>query len=79
MQLQRLMELGDLPGALAAEIESLVAIKAETREAGLVARSAALEALVTDELNRAGDVPGRPGGPEFQAAADELFLELVES
>jgi hypothetical protein len=79
MQLQRLMELGDLPGALTAEIESLVALKAETREAGLVARSTALEALVAEELGRAGEVPGRPGGPEFEAAADELFLELVES
>lgn len=79
MQLQRLMELADLSGALTTEIESLVALKAETREAGLVTRSPALEALVTDELSRAGEVPGRPGGPEFQAAADELFLELVES
>lgn len=79
MQLQRLMELGDLPGALSAEIERLVALKAETREAGLVARSPALEALVTDELSRADDVPARPGGPEFEAAADELFLELVET
>ena len=79
MQLQRLMELGNLPGPLTAEIESLVALKAETREAGLVARSPALEALVTDELGRAGEVPGRPGGHEFEAAADALFLELVES
>lgn len=79
MQLQCLMELGDLPGPLIAEIENLVALKAETREAGLVDRSPALEALVTDELGRAGDVPGRPGGSDFEAAADELFLELVES
>jgi predicted nucleotidyltransferase len=78
MQLQRLIELGELPDALAAEIESLVALKAETREAGLVTRSPALEALVTDELGRAGDVAGRPGGPEFRTAADELFLELLE-
>lgn len=79
MQLQRLMELGELPAALTAEIESLVTLKAETREAGLVARSPALEALVTDELRRAGEVPRRAAGPEFEAAADELFLELVES
>jgi uncharacterized protein len=79
MQLQRLVEVGDLPVALAAEIDRLVTLKAETREAGLIARSPELEALVTDELGRANDVPGRPAGPEFAVAADELFLELVES
>ena len=79
MQLQRLVEVGDLPAALAAEIDDLVALKGKTREAGLISRSAALEALVNDELDRAGDVPARPAGPEFLAAAENLFLELVES
>lgn len=79
MQLQELMAVSDLPQALAAEIDSLVARKAGTREAGLVARSPELEALVSDELGRASEVPGRAATPEFAAAAEALFLELVDA
>lgn len=79
MQLQQLMALCDLPPALAAEIEQLVALKAGTREAGLVARSPELEALVSDEIGLASEVPGREAGAAFAAAAESLFLDLVDA
>ncbi|MBN8843793.1 MAG: nucleotidyltransferase domain-containing protein [Sphingomonadales bacterium] len=78
MQLQQLMALADLPRSLCDEIERLVALKAETREAGLIARVPELEALIADELARAGDVPSRPPSEAFAAEAEDLFLELVE-
>ena len=49
-----------------------------TREAGLIARSPALEALITDELFRADDVPRRPATPAFAVEAEALFLKLVD-
>ena len=78
MQLQCLMAVCDLTPALCAEIERLVALKAKTREAGLIARSPGLETLVASELDRANEVPARPPGPEFVAGANQLFLDLVE-
>ena len=79
MQLQRLLEVSDLPEAITAEIGRLVDLKAETREAGLVARSPELEALVREELDRANEVARRASGPEFAVAAEDLFLELVKT
>src|SRR3989344_1036064 len=45
MQLQQLMAEADLPASLAGEIERLVAMKADTREAGPIARLPEIDAL----------------------------------
>lgn len=78
MQLQQLMARADLSSSLSGEIERLVALKANTREAGPIARVPEIEALIADELARAGDVPARPPSEAFAAEANELFLELVD-
>jgi predicted nucleotidyltransferase len=78
MQLQQLMTEADLSSSVAEEIERLVAMKADTREAGPIARVSEIDALIADELARAGEVPARPPSEAFAAQANDLFLELVE-
>lgn len=78
MQLQQLMAAADLSSSASEEIERLVALKADTREAGPIARVPEIDALIADELARAGDVPARPPSEAFAAEANDLFLELVE-
>jgi len=78
MQLQALMVRADLPSILGGEIDRLVELKAETREAGMVTRVEALEALILDELDRAAEVPTRPESGAFANEANELFLDLVD-
>lgn len=78
MQLQQLMAEAALTPSATEEIERLVTLKAGTREAGLIARVPEIEALIADELARAGDVPARPPSEAFAAEANDLFLDLVE-
>lgn len=78
MRLQRLMAKADLSSSATEEIERLVAMKAATREAGPIARVPEIDALIADELVRAGEVPARPPGEAFAAEANALFLDLVE-
>lgn len=78
MQLQALMARADLPSTLCGEIDRLVELKAETREAGMVTRVAALEAMIVDELSRAAEVPARSVSDAFAREANELFLDLVD-
>lgn len=78
MQLQQLMAEADLSSSITEEIERLVALKADTREAGPIPRVAEIDALIDDELARADEVPARPPSAAFAAEANELFLELVE-
>lgn len=78
MQLQQLMAEADLPRSATHEIERLVAMKADTREAGPIARVSEIDALIADELARAGEVPARPPSDAFAAEANALFLDLVE-
>ena len=78
MQLQQLIAVCDLDPGLTNEIERLVDLKAITREAGNSTRLPQIEALVTDELARAGEVPDRHTDETFAEEADALFLELVE-
>jgi predicted nucleotidyltransferase len=79
MQLQRLMAQAELTPSACDEIERLVALKADTREAGLITRVPEIEALIGDELARADDVPSRPPSEAFAAEANALFLDLVEN
>jgi len=78
MQLQQLMAEADLPPSATEEIERLVAMKADTREAGPIARVPEIDALIADELTRAGDVPARPPSEAFAVEANALFLDLAE-
>lgn len=78
MQLQQLMAEADLSSSAIEEIEQLVAMKADTREAGPIARVPEIDALIADELARAGEVPARPPIEAFAADANDLFLELVD-
>ena len=78
MQLQQLMAEADLSSSASEEIERLVTMKADTREAGPIARVPEIDALIADELARAGEVPARPPSEAFAAQANGLFLELVE-
>jgi uncharacterized protein len=78
MQLQALMARADLPSTLCGEIDRLVELKAETREAGTVTRVEALETMIVDELSRAAEVPARSVSDAFAREANELFLDLVD-
>jgi len=77
MQLQQLMAVTDLPASLAAEIDDLVEAKAQRMEVDGTRRSAAIEQLIVDELERASGMPVRPGDPALLAEADSLLLEIV--
>lgn len=77
MRLQELIAVTDLPPGLAAEIEDLVVLKSRTKEAAPATRSRTLEALITGELARAGEVPERTAPPSFTAEAEALFLDLL--
>lgn len=79
MNLQRLMEVTDLSLASIAMIEDLVAAKRETREQGHARRYPALDTLVRDELDRAGELPERPIPPTAFPEAESIFLDLVIS
>lgn len=79
MHLQALMEVCDLDPALVQEIDRLVELKAKTNEAGNATRLPAIEQLVAQELERAGEVPEHRDDEKFVDEADALFLELVEN
>ncbi|KQN06436.1 nucleotidyltransferase domain-containing protein [Sphingomonas sp. Leaf25] len=75
MDLPSLLAGVRLDDALVEAIGRLVAAKAATAEQGAVARHAALDAMIRDELARADDIPARV--VDGLAQADALFLELV--
>lgn len=77
MHLQGLMATTDLPPGLARQIEELVALKAETKEAAPARRSCELEALITGELARAEEVPQRLDPARFAAEAEALLFDLL--
>lgn len=77
MQLQALLTVTDLPGSLSGQIEELVALKAQTKEAAPATRSQELEALVTGELTRANEVPERLDPVAFKGETEALFFDLL--
>jgi len=79
MNLQALVGASDLPQERADEIAALVAAKARTNERGNALRRPGLDALIRDELARAGEVPARPRAPDADVRAQTLFLELVNA
>jgi hypothetical protein len=84
MNLQQLMAVTDLSVTTVAMIEDLVAAKRETREQGNARRYPELDALIRDELlrdgvGRVGEVPERPVPSDAFRAAEDIFLDLVNS
>ena len=77
MRLQDLLAATALDPALVETIEALIALKAQAREKAPTQRSAAIEALITQELQRAGEVPERRDDARFASEVDTLFAELV--
>lgn len=78
MQLQALMRVTDLPAQLTGQIEELVALKSQTKEAAPATRSRELESLITGELERAEEVPERLDAPAFAAETEALFFDLLD-
>ena len=76
-RLQNLVQVSDLPVDLAVEIERLVALKSQTREAGMTNRSSAIERLILDELERADEIDERLSGRGFVDEANALFRSIV--
>lgn len=77
MQLQALMRVTDLPAELTGQIDELVALKSQTKEAAPATRSRELESLITGELARAEEVPERNDALAFAAEAEALFFDLL--
>lgn len=77
MNLQDLVLTSDLPGTLVEIIQELVQAKSRTRELGNARRAPALDDLIRDELSRAAELPERLPSADDRAAADQLFLDLV--
>lgn len=77
MRLQDLMAIVDLPGGLAAQIDELVALKAQKREKAGTRRSAEIEALIIDELSRTTEIKQRNEQPAFLEEADCLYREII--
>ena len=60
-------------------IAELVETKRQTRERGNARRYPALDALIRDELGRAGALPERPLRASAVSQANDLFLDLVNT
>ncbi|MBN8809859.1 MULTISPECIES: nucleotidyltransferase domain-containing protein [unclassified Sphingomonas] len=79
MNLQALVAAGDLPSALAEQIDMLVQAKARTNERANGTRLPEIDALIRDEIGRAGELPARTPRDRFVTRADKLFLDLVNT
>lgn len=79
MNLQALLPLCDLPATLVEQIAALVEAKARTNERANGMRLPEIDALIRDELDRAGELPVRKLRDRFTDRANELFLELVNT
>ena len=79
MNLQALVAASDLSTALVEQIDALVEAKARTNERSNGARLPEVDALIRDELARAGELPARNLRDRFADRANDLFLELVNT
>ncbi len=77
MRLQNLMMQTNLEATLRAEIDELIALKATTREAGVITPRPALDRLIAEELGRAEEIAPRRHSAQFAQNAKALFLRLV--
>ena len=79
MNLPSLVAAIDLPQGLAAQIDGLVEAKRRPNERANGPRLPDLDALIRDELARAGEVPTVTSDLRLREEADKLFLELVNT
>lgn len=79
MNLHALVAASDLPRGLVEQIDGLVEAKARTNERGNGTRLPEIDALIRDELGRAGELPVRKLRDRFVDRANTLFLELVNA
>lgn len=77
MNLQALIAVSDLPAGLVEQIEGLVEAKARTNERANGTRLPEIDALIRDEIGRAGELPVRKLRDRFVDRANTLFLEMV--
>jgi len=78
MNMRPLMQAAQVDSALAAQIDELIARKAETKEASNAIRLPEVEALIEAELERVEEIAERRDEDGFQTAAEALFLRLVD-
>lgn len=79
MNLQKLIAVSGIPNALTDTINELVEAKRRTRELGNARRSPELDSLIRDELSRATELPERLQSADDRAAANQFFLDLVNT
>lgn len=79
MNLQALIAASDVPASLVEQIGELVQAKARTNEHSNGARLPEIDALIRDELARAGELPARKVREDQVDRANQLFLELVNT
>jgi uncharacterized protein len=79
MNLQQLMASSDLEPALVADIDELVEAKRRTNERSNGMRKPALDAFIREQLGKAPLVPRKDKDGSFAAAANEIFLELINT
>jgi uncharacterized protein len=77
MNLQALMARADLSAGMIADIDALVAAKAQTNERDKGMRVPMLDTFIRDELGRAQDIAKRAKSAQWVEAANALFLDLV--
>lgn len=79
MNLQALIAVSNVPDRIRDAIAGLVEAKQRSNEKSNTARIVALDDLIRDELSRAGELPMRTVDIGALGAADQLFLELVDT
>lgn len=77
MNLQSLVAASGLPASLVRQIDDLVEAKRRTNERANGMRLPEIDALIRDELGRAGELPVGTSRTDATAEADALFLDLV--
>jgi predicted nucleotidyltransferase len=79
MNLQELVEKSQLPTAIIAMIAELVAAKSKTRELENACRMPELDSLIAEELSRAAELPEQRPTESDRQAANQFFLDLVNT
>jgi predicted nucleotidyltransferase len=79
MNLQELVAKSQVPPAIADSINDLVEAKSRTRELDNACRVPDLDDLIRDELSRAAEAPERQISDDDRKAANQFFLELVDT
>lgn len=79
MNLQQLMASCDLSPTLVADIEELVEAKKRTNERSNGTRKPALDTFIREQLDKAPLAPSKDKDGRFAAAANEIFLELINT